>query len=210
VSTIRLFIVEDQEIVRSGLRHLIASEPAIELVGEACSGEEALLLVQRACPDVLLVDIRMPGMDGIEATRKLKALLPKTRILMLTAHSEDYATAIAAGADGYLAKDISGAELIRAILGAAQGQSPIYLSLPTRELPSLIANVAARSTTHDLSSRQMEVLRLLARGETNAFIAQKLFLSERTIKREVSDIFQKLGVGSRAEAVACAYQQGLL
>jgi DNA-binding NarL/FixJ family response regulator len=210
MSRIRLLIVDDQEIVRSGLRHLIASEPAIELIGEASSGEEALLLVEGVHPDVLLVDIRMPGMDGIEAARKLKALIPDAKILMLTAHSEDYATAIAAGADGYLAKDISGAELIRAILSAAQGQSPIFLSLPTRDLPSLLAGVAARATDHDLSSRQMEVLRLLAQGETNALIAQKLFLSERTIKREVREIYQKLGVGSRAEAVASAYQQGLL
>ncbi|MDQ4076278.1 MAG: response regulator transcription factor [Chloroflexota bacterium] len=205
MTRLRVFIVDDQEIVRSGLRRLIDLEAGLEVVGEAASGEEALQKVPQAQPHIILLDIRMPGIDGIRLIPTLKETLPDAKLLVISAYVDDYAAAISAGASGYLAKDISGEELIRAVRSAASGQSPIYLSVPTDRLSSLLSDRPSSYDIH-LSSRQLKVLRLIAQGESNAEIARELFLSERTIKREVSEIFQEMGVSNRAEAVAQAYE----
>ncbi len=209
-TNIRVFIVDNQEIVRSGLQRLLELEPNVDLVGEAETGQEALNSVPTLRPDVILMDVRMPGMDGVATTQALKELAPHAKIIMFSAYADDYAAAIAAGADGYLAKDISGDELIRALQSVAQGQSAIYLSVPRDELPSLVGEPRKDALDFGLSERQLSILRLLAKGETNATIAEQLFLSERTVKRELQEIYKQLDAANRAEAVACAYKYRLL
>ena len=207
---VRLLIVDDQEIVRTGLRRLLEGEPDIEVMGEAADAAQALHMVRAATPDVILMDIKMPGMDGIAATQALKQVAPAARILILTVYGGPYVgAAISAGADGYLSKDISAAELIRAVRTSARGASPVYLSVPTEELPDLLP-VARPAEETVLSRRQLDVLRLVAQGDSNADIARKLVVSERTVKRELSHIFQKLGVNSRVGAVARGHEQRLI
>ena len=209
MSNIRVFLIDDQEIIRSGLRRLLQSEPEFEVVGEAADAQEALRLIPETRADVVLMDIKMPGMDGIEATRRLRELVPTAKVLVLTAYADDFAAAaLKAGAQGFLIKDITGQELIRAVRSVTQGTSPIHLSVPTADLSSVMGRLQNHKSA--LSPRQLEVLRLVAAGDSNAEIARKLNLGERTVKRELSEIFQKLGVDSRAKAVASAYEHRLI
>ncbi len=209
MSSIRVFIVDDQEIIRSGLRRLLQSEPEFEVVGEASDAHDALHLIPETQPDVVLMDIKMPGMDGIEATRRLRHLVPMAKVLVLTAYADDFvAAALRAGAQGFLFKDITGQELIRSLRSAMQGTSPIHLSVPTEDISSVMGSLQMHKNA--LSPRQLEVLRLVAAGHSNSEIARKLFIGERTVKRELSEIFQKLGVDSRTKAVAYAYEHRLI
>ena len=207
---LRVYIIDDHEIVRSGLRQLLQMDPDLELVGEASSGEEALRSIAAACPDIILTDLKMHGMGGIATIRALREVIPNAKILVLSVLADDYvAKAIDAGASGYLIKDITGAELIRAIHSTAAGMSPIHFSVPMEDLPHLAVNLPSKQDT-SLSSRQIEVLSRMAQGASNADIAQELLLGQRTVKREVSEIFRKLGVTSRAEAIACAHKRRLI
>lgn len=209
MASIRVFIVDDQDIVRSGLRRLLETEADVEVVGEAPSGDQALQQIPGARPDVVLMDIKMPVMDGIEATRALKASGITASVVMLTVYADAHVSeALNAGAQGYLLKDITGQELVRAVRAAAQGQAPIHVAVPLDELAHLVGGPAPERAS--LSERQFAILRLVAQGESNGAIARKLFLSERTIKRELTGIFQKLGVDSRSHAVAYAYEHGLI
>jgi DNA-binding NarL/FixJ family response regulator len=207
---IRVLLVDDYQIVREGLRRMLEPEQEIDVVGQASSGEEALIEAQRLSPDVILMDMKMPGMGGIEAIRQLKEKLPNSNIIVMTVYDDRYlAEAAEAGAVGYLLKDISRDELVQAIRTAHQGQSPCAPSV-TRTLLTQYADLTQAHRTHVLTPRQLQILQLIADGITNKDIATKLFLSEATVKRETSAIFVKLHVSDRAQAVAEAHKRHLL
>ncbi len=212
MSPIRVVLVDDHQVVREGLRRMLELDKEIQVVGEAASGEEALVQAQQLSPDIILMDIKMPGIGGIEAIRQLKEKQPALNIIVLTIYGDQYlAEAIEAGAMGYLLKDISREEVIQAIKAAYQGQSPLTSSL-TRPLLRQFAALTKDKVSQksNLSERQLEILRLIADGVTNKEIASKLFLSEATVKRETSTIFAKLDVSDRAQAVSEGYKRNLI
>jgi DNA-binding NarL/FixJ family response regulator len=207
---IRVMLVDDQQLVREGLRRMLELDGDIEVVGEAKSGEEAIVKADEWEPDIILMDVRMPGMGGIEATRQLKAKECKANIIILTVYEDKYlAQAAEAGAVGYLLKDIGREELARSIKLAYEGQSPFAPSI-TRTLFTQFGNVAQLSRNTLLTPRQLDILRLIAAGVTNREIAGKLCVSEATIKRETNTIFSKLEAVDRTQAVAEAYRKNLL
>jgi len=208
--SIRVMLVDDQQLVREGLRRMLELDEDIEVVGEAKSGEDAIVKADEWEPDIILMDVRMPGMGGIEATRQLKAKECKANIIILTVYEDKYlAQAAEAGAVGYLLKDIGREELGRSIKLAYQGQSPFAPSI-TRTLFTQFGNVAQLSRNTLLTPRQLDILRLIAAGVTNREIAGKLCVSEATIKRETNTIFSKLEAVDRTQAVAEAYRRNLL
>jgi DNA-binding NarL/FixJ family response regulator len=207
---IKVLLVDDQQLVREGLRRMLEFDEEIKVVGEASSGEEALVKAKDLNPDIILMDIRMPGMSGIEATRQLKAQGCTANIIMLTIYEDKFlAQSAEAGASGYLLKDINHEDLIKAIWLAYNGQSPFSPSV-TRTLFKQFANMVEVNRKAILTQRQLEILRLIASGVTNRNIAEKLYLSEATIKRETSTIFSKLGAIDRTQAVSEAYAKNLL
>jgi DNA-binding NarL/FixJ family response regulator len=211
VPTIRVLLVDDHQVVREGLRRMLELEDDIRVVGEATNVQEALRLAELHCPDVVLMDIKMSGGDGIEGTRLLKEKRPDCKIIMLTLYEEYVAQAIEAGAVGYLLKDIKREELSQTIRVAHQGQSPLDASL-TRKLVGEFTDLARGRARQEpsLSERQMDILRLVAAGATNKQIASQLFLSGTTVKREMHSLFAKLEVNSRSKAVSEAYKRKLL
>lgn len=207
---IKVMLVDDQQLVREGLRRMLELDADIQVVGEAKSGEEALAGADQLQPDIILMDVRMPGMGGIEATRQLKAKECRANIIILTVYEDKYlAQAAEAGAVGYLLKDIGREELSRSIKLAYEGQSPFAPSI-TRTLFTQFGNVAQLSRNTLLSQRQLDILRLIAAGITNREIAGKLCVSEATIKRETNTIFAKLEAVDRTQAVAEAYRRNML
>ena len=207
---IRVLLVDDHAVVRSGLGAFLMAFPDLELAGEASSGERAVALCQQVQPDVVLMDLVMPGMDGATATRKIREQCPQIQVLALTSFKEDDLVqgALQAGAIGYLLKDISAAELANAIRAAHTGKP----TLAPEAAQALIQ--AARAPQErpgaDLSVREREVLALMVQGLNNTQIAEKLFISLSTAKFHVSSILTKLSVSSRREAVAIALQQHLV
>ena len=204
---IRVLIVDDHPVVRDGLRGMLAGEPDLEVVGEAGDGAEVLATVDGLRPDVILMDLRMPGMGGVDAIRALAERRSPARVLVLTTYDtdRDVVPALGAGATGYLLKDAPRAELVHAIRAAARGEVVLAPSVATRLVTQL------RSPAHEtLSERELEVLTLIAQGETNRGAAARLFVSEATIKTHLLHIYAKLDVGDRAAAVAVAYERGLL
>lgn len=209
-SKIRVMLVDDQQLVREGLRRMLELDNEVEVVAEAKSGEEAISKADEYQPDIILMDVRMPGMGGIEATRQLKAKECKANIIILTVYEDKYlAQAAEAGAVGYLLKDIGREDLSRSIKLAYEGQSPFAPSV-TRTLFTQFGNVAQLSRNTLLSPRQLDILRLIAAGVTNKEIASKLCVSEATIKRETNTIFAKLDAVDRTQAVAEAYRRNML
>ncbi len=211
MSAIRVLLVDDHQVVREGLRRMLGLEDDIHVVGEAASMEEALKMAELHSPDVVLMDIKMPGVDGVEATRRLKEKQPACNIIMLTLYEEYITEAIKAGAAGYLLKDIKREELSQAIRVAYQGQSPLNASLARKLVTEF--NDRARDRAEQergLSERQLDMLRLVAAGATNKEIAGQLFLSETTVKREMHSLFAKLEVSSRSMAVSEAYRKKLM
>jgi DNA-binding NarL/FixJ family response regulator len=207
VSPIRLLIVDDHPVVRDGLRGMLSSDSDFEVVGEASDGAEALTMAEAHQPDVILMDLRMPGLGGAAAIRELGARGLPARVLVLTTYDSDsdVVPALEAGATGYLLKDSPREELVRAIRAAARGEAVLAPSVATRLVSQL------RSPAPDtLSDRELEVLRLIARGETNRGAAAHLFISEATVKTHLLHIYAKLEVNDRAAAVAVAYDRGLL
>lgn len=203
-------LVDDQQLVREGLRRMLELDDGIEVVGEAKSGEEAIIKSEQLKPDIILMDVRMPGMGGIEATRQLKARECTANIIILTVYEDKYlAQAAEAGAVGYLLKDIGREELSRSIKLAHEGQSP-FAPAVTRTLFTQFGNVAQLSRNTLLSQRQLDILRLIAAGITNREIAGKLSVSEATVKRETNMIFSKLDAVDRTQAVAEAYRRHML
>jgi DNA-binding NarL/FixJ family response regulator len=213
---IRVLIADDQALVRTGFRVIIDAEPDLEVVGEAGDGRETIDAVATRRPDVVLMDIRMPNLDGIEATRRLTASgAPAPRVLMLTTFDLDEYVyeALRAGASGFLLKDAGADELLHAVRVVAAGEALLSPSITRR----LIADYARRppvserpAALAELTPRELEVLRLVARGLSNGAIAAELVLGEATVKTHVARIFQKLDLHDRAQAVVLAYETGLV
>ncbi len=211
--TIRVLVVDDQPLVRSGFRMILDERPDIELVGEAADGIEAVELAAEVDPDVILMDIRMPNLDGVEATRRLVGTQTSARILVLTTFDLDeyvYA-AIDAGASGFLLKDVEPNDLIDAIRVVAAGNS-LFAPAATRHLLARFAPKGSKEprSLGDLTERETETLRLLASGLSNAEIARQLYVSETTVKSHVSAVLRKLKVRDRVQAVIAAYDAGLV
>jgi DNA-binding NarL/FixJ family response regulator len=214
--SIRVLICDDQALVRGGFRAILDARPEIEVVGEAENGAQAVGLTQRRHPDVILMDIRMPVLDGIEATRKLVADGSPARVIVLTTFDlDEYVhAAIRAGASGFLLKDVTPANLVEAIGIVAQGDALLAPSVTRRLLERFATTlpVGDRSTDAlaELTAREVEVLRLLAGGLSNAEIAAELVVSEATVKTHISSVLRKLGLRDRVQAVIVAYETGLV
>jgi len=204
---ISVLVVDDHPVVRHGLMAILRWEQDIQLVGEAADGEEAVRLILQHQPDVVLLDLRLPKLSGIDVMRQVRAQVPGTRFLVLTTYdTEEYiAPALAAGARGYLLKDAEPEVLSRAIRQLMQGGA----ALEPKVAAHVLGHLSNRETSEELSERELEVLRLLPTGSNKAIAAQ-LDVSENTVKTHLSHIFSKLGVQSRAEAVSVAMQRGLL
>ena len=214
--TIRVVVADDQGMVRSGFTTLLNAQPDIEVIGEAVNGQEAIARAAELRPDVMLMDVRMPVLDGLEATRRISALDVRPRILILTTFDlDDYVyEALRAGASGFLLKDASAGELAAAVRVVAAGDGLLAPSV-TRRLIAEFARLGARRSPDrknlkDLTDRETEVLALVARGLANAEIAAQLFVAEQTIKTHVSRVLTKLGLRDRAQAVVFAYETGLV
>jgi two-component system, NarL family, response regulator YdfI len=205
----RILIADDHLIIRQGLRLILETEDAFELIGEAADGAEALRLCADLHPDVVLMDLRMPGMDGITAIEKLHATMPEIAVVILTTFNEDelMLRGIRAGAKGFLLKDTDRGALFDTIRAAARGET-----LLKPEIMARLLNVASAPiiTPFNLTEREKEVLAAVARGERSKEIAAKLNITERTVKAHLASIYQKMGVDSRAGAIAVAAQNGLL
>ena len=210
MTKVRVFLVDDHPAVREGLQQLLELDGRISVVGEAESGEEALEQVDRSSVDVLLMDIWMPGMDGIEATRQLRARHPDLKIMIVSGFGDEYLVeAIEAGANAYILKSATQSELMHAVFQTADGQGPIDPTLT----PRLFDRMAELSTTAlgpVLSSRQQEILRLIADGMPSTEIEAKLSMSQATLTRQLRHVFDLLGVDNRAQAIAEAYKNNLL
>jgi len=214
--SIRVLICDDQPLVRAGFRTILGSKSDIEVVGEAENGAEAVALAERRRPDVVLMDIRMPVLDGVEATRRLVAADTPARILVLTTFDlDEYVhAAIRAGASGFLLKDVTPAKLLEAIRIVAGGDALLAPSVTRRLLERFATTLPPGEGSSDalaeLTSRETEVLRLLAGGMSNAEIASELVVSEATVKTHISSVLRKLGLRDRVQAVIVAYETGLV
>jgi NarL family two-component system response regulator LiaR len=208
---IRVVVVDDHAIVREGLRTFLEMLPDIELVGEAGNGEEALAVAAKERPDVVLMDLVMPVMDGIEAIRRLHADSPQIKVIALTSFTDDdkLYPAIKAGAAAYLLKDVGPQQLAEAIRAAARGEMHLHPEV-TRRLMSGIAGGEAEATEEPLTAREQEVLRCLGRGLSNKEIGAELFISEKTVKTHVSNILGKLGLLDRTQAALYAVKRGMV
>jgi NarL family two-component system response regulator LiaR len=205
---IRVLITDDHGVVRQGLRMFLSLDPELEVVGEAANGQEAVAMARELEPDVVLMDLLMPVMDGIGATEAIRAELPEVEVIALTSVLEDASVtgAVRAGAIGYLLKDTDAEELHRAIKAAAEGK----VQLAPEAAAKLMREVRAPESPEALTERETEVLKLLARGKANKQIADSLFVSEKTVKAHVSSILMKLGVQSRTQAALHAVRTGLV
>ena len=214
--SIRVAIVEDQELVRTGLRMILDAADGIEVVGEAADGAHVPDLVRRAAPDVVLMDIRMPDVDGIEATRRLAASGSPARVIVLTTFDldEHVQAALRAGASGFLLKDGPAEEMLTAVRVVAAGESLLSPSVTRRVIAELVSRPEPSErrppALEELTPREEEVLLLLARGHSNAEIADELVVSHETVKSHVARILMKLGARDRVQAVIAAYEAGLV
>ncbi len=213
MKTIKVLLAEDHVVVRQGTRQLLEREPDFEIVGEAGDGEEAIRLAKELKPDIIIMDVAMPKLSGIEATRQIKAFLPAVSVLVLTGYDYDeyIFSMLEAGAAGYLLKNVSGDELISAVRAVYAGEPMIH--------PAVLRKVMTRfkepppdpvpvHALSPLSEREMEVLKIAAKGMINRDIASKLFISERTVQAHMRSVLNKLGVGSRSEAILYALKKG--
>ena len=207
---VRVMIVDDHTIVREGLQTLLDEDPNIEIVGSAANGVQALMLAEQLLPDIILMDLVMPEMDGITATRQLRERRNTARVLVLTSFADDQKVrdAIQAGAVGYLLKDVLKPDLLRAIFNAMEGRSTLHQDVQ-QMLMRQSSTQSERLPHHSLTEREMSVLRLIAQGRSNKEIAAALFLTEGTVKGYISTIFDKLDVEDRTQAALYAVKQGL-
>ncbi|MCB0192715.1 MAG: response regulator transcription factor [Anaerolineae bacterium] len=216
-SEIRLILADDHAVVRSGTRELLEQQPDLKIIGEASDGEEAVQLASTLQPDVVVMDVRMPRLNGIEATRRIKADYPKIRILVLTAHDDDeYVFALLqAGANGYLLKTAEIDELVRAIRTVASGQPALAPEVTGKVMQQFTSGktlpevVTESSDNFDgLTDRELGILKLVGKGLSNKQIGKQLFISDRTVQAHLSNIFSKLSVNTRTEAVMHAVRRG--
>lgn len=210
-SNIRVLIVDDHAIVRKGIRALLSEAGGFEIVGEAANGQEALLCAQETSPDVILMDLLMPGMDGIEATRQIASHQPASRILVLTSFAADNKVfpAIKAGATGYLLKDTSPDELVRAIRQMHRGEPSLHPTIARKLLQEIKHPAELQPAPDALTDREMAVLRLIAQGLSNQEIADRIMVSESTVRAHVSRVLGKLHLASRTQAALYAVREGL-
>jgi DNA-binding NarL/FixJ family response regulator len=212
---LRVLIVDDHDLFRSGLRNLL-EDHGLTILGEASTGTEAIDLVRELAPDVVVMDLNMPGMTGVEATRQISGFAPLTRVIVLTisAEDEDVMDAIVAGACGYLLKDSSIQDLIRGIEAAAAGESLISPHIATKVLRQVRATSAdsagAETIRSELSDREIQVLKLIANGKDNAQIARDLVISPKTVKNHISNILMKLQIDNRIQAAVYAVRSGIV
>ena len=212
---IRLLLVDDHKIVRAGLRMLFQAEAGMEIVGEASSGEEALQLVRELCPDVVIMDVAMPGMNGIEATRQIRAASRHSNVLALTMHEDEqyFFAMLRAGASGYIPKRAAPDDLVSAVRTVSQGNVFLYASLARhlmRELAAGQADAAGAKTSATLTPREIEVLTCIAEGSTNREIGVALVISPKTVDRHRENIMTKLNLHSRVELVKYAIEKGII
>jgi DNA-binding NarL/FixJ family response regulator len=210
---IRVLICDDQEVVREGLRVILSSAPGLEVVGSAQDGTEALELIPQTRPDLVLMDLKMPGMNGIQATSQIRDYYPQVRVLALTTYDADewVFDAIRSGAAGYLLKDTPGEALIAAVKGTVEGKTHVDPTVAGKLFAQISQSSISPNTSlaAELSEREREVLSLLARGLSNSDIAHQLHLSEGTVRNYVSAVLAKLGVSDRAQAAVMALRYGL-
>ena len=215
MTPVRVLLVDDQTLFRAGLRTLLSTRPEVEVVGDAENGEVALAVAAQTRPDVVLMDLKMPVLDGVSATRRLRVQLPSCRVVALTTFEDDELVfeGLRAGAVGYLLKDAPIGRLVEAILAASRGESVLQPSVASKVLAELtrLANVSPPVTNElsRLSDRERDVLRLIARGASNKEIAAALFLAEGTVKNHVTNILTKLEVNDRTQAALRARELGL-
>lgn len=210
---ITVMIVDDHGMVRRGARGYLDAQPDITVVAEAESGEEAVQLVREVVPDVVLMDLVMPGMDGVEATRKVKDISPRTKIIVLTSYHQDehIFPALKAGAISYLLKDVKAQDLVSAIHRAARGEATLHPRVADRLIKQVRSGKEAPTSVFtELTEREMEVLTLVAKGHTNQRIAEELVISIGTVKGHVSNILSKLHLADRTQAAVYAWQEGIV
>jgi DNA-binding NarL/FixJ family response regulator len=211
---IRVLLADDQALVRSGFRLILETREDLEVVGEAEDGREAVELARKLRPDVILMDVRMPDVDGVEATRRLSVLGSTARVLILTTFDLDEYVyeAIRAGASGFLLKDVQPAQLVDAVRVVAAGEALLAPTVTRRLLDQFAGQLPSSRPPPELArltERELEILTLMADGLSNAELAERLFLSETTVKTHVSSVLRKLGLRDRVQAVVLAYQSGL-
>jgi DNA-binding NarL/FixJ family response regulator len=213
-SDLRILLVDDHDLFRTGLRNLL-EEQGLQIVGEAATGKDAIRVVREVAPDIVVMDLNMPGMSGVEATREITSFAPLTRVVVLTIsdQDEDVMDAIVAGACGYLVKDSSIQELIRGIKAAAVGESLISPPIAAKVLQRVRAvtlDMGAQTIRAELSERELEVLRLIANGKDNSQIAEALHISPKTVKNHISNILMKLQIDNRIQAAVYAVRSGIV
>ncbi|MBU4302068.1 MAG: response regulator transcription factor [Actinobacteria bacterium] len=209
---IKVMIVDDHNLVREGLKAVFAQRIEIEVIAESGSGEEAVEIAAEIEPDVILMDVRMPGMNGIQATRLIREANPEVKIVILTMLNQDgyVYEAVKAGATGYMLKSTSSDDLVEAIQAVHEGKALLHPDATAQLLKEFVTLADKRTRDYGLSNREMEVLQLLSEGKTNKQIAKDLWISEQTVKTHVAHIFDKLGTSHRTETVAQALRSGLV
>ncbi len=209
--TIRVLIVDDHTVVRDGLNALLSAEPGFEVVGSAADGIEAVALVQQLDPDVILLDLVMPRMDGVQATIEIKRTNPDARILVLTSFAENHQvfSAIKSGAIGYLMKDTSSEDLIQAIRDTYHNKPALQPEIARKLMRDIQSQVGQESLVNTLTEREIEILQQVALGKTNQEIADELFLSERTVRTHITNILAKLRLSNRTQAALYALREGI-
>lgn len=210
---IRILLVDDHKIVRQGVRAFFDAHEGIEVIGEAGSGAEAVKLVEERVPDVVLMDLIMPGMDGVEATRLAKSISPRTQIVVLTSYHDDehIFPALQAGALSYILKDVEMEELAEAVFKAARGEATLHPQVASRVIQELHGRKKDKNTLEvELTRREMEILKAVAQGMSNSEIAEELVISKYTVKGHVSNILSKLHLADRTQAAVYAWQQGFV
>lgn len=207
----RVIVVDDQTVVREGLVLLLGLLPDVEVAGAAASGEEALRLVASTRPDVVLMDLRMPRMDGVEATRRIRADYPDTQVVVLTTYSDDETVfaALRAGARGYLTKDARAGEIADAIAAVQRGEAQFDPAIQRRLAETVTRRSTPEALPDGLTPREIDVLRLIADGKSNTEIAKHLVITEATVKTHINNIFAKAGLRDRAQAVTYAFRHGI-
>jgi len=208
-----ILIVDDHEVVRNGIRAYFETVPEFQVIGEAVSGEEAISLVSELIPDIVLLDLIMPGMDGVEATRRIKQISPRTQVVVLTSYHEDahIFPALKAGATSYILKDMKMDKLVDVLKRAMRGEVTLHPRVAARVLQNIRGEDGeAQPLFTELTERELDVLKLIANGLTNSQIAEKLVISENTVKGHVSNILSKLHLADRTQVAVYAWQRGIV